>query len=140
MPVASVTLPDRGWDCGGAVTFWDDALGESLYPYRVYRGSYGALDQSNRSSLPGMDAESRDLLTVEQAANYLQLSQSSIRSYIRQGKLKAFRIAGKRKVLIPRDELLKLLEPAREWITEVITEDEDDDGPARNSRNSIGGK
>jgi len=60
-----------------------------------------------------MDAESRDLLTVEQAANYLQLSQSSIRSYIRQGKLKAFRVAGKRKVLIPRDELLKLLEPAR---------------------------
>ncbi|MBC8103483.1 MAG: helix-turn-helix domain-containing protein [Cytophagales bacterium] len=60
-----------------------------------------------------MEAESRDLLTVEQAANYLQLSQSSIRSYIRQGKLKAFRIAGKRKVLIPRDELLKLLEPAR---------------------------
>lgn len=60
-----------------------------------------------------MEAESRDLLTVEQAANYLQLSQSSIRSYIRQGKLKAFRVAGKRKVLIPRDELLKLLEPAR---------------------------
>ena len=68
-----------------------------------------------------MDAESRDLLTVEQAANYLQLSQSSIRSYIRQGKLKAFRIAGKRKVLIPRDELLKLLEPARSDIF-------DDDG------------
>ncbi len=66
-----------------------------------------------RSSIISMDAESRDLLTVEQAANYLQLSQSSIRSYIRQGKLKAFRVAGKRKVLIPRDELLKLLEPAR---------------------------
>jgi excisionase family DNA binding protein len=60
-----------------------------------------------------MDSESRDLLTVEQAAQYLQLSQSSIRSYIRQGKLNAFRIAGKRKVLIPRTELLKLLEPAR---------------------------
>lgn len=68
-----------------------------------------------------MDAESRDLLTVEQAANYLQLSQSSIRSYIRQGKLKAFRVAGKRKVLIPRDELLKLLEPAR---GELLDEDE----------------
>ena len=53
------------------------------------------------------------MLTVEQAAQYLQLSQSSIRSYIRQGKLNAFRIAGKRKVLIPRTELLKLLEPAR---------------------------
>ena len=60
-----------------------------------------------------MSLESRDLLTVEQAAEYLQLSQSSIRSYIRQGKLNAFRIAGKRKVLIPRTELLKLLEPAR---------------------------
>ena len=60
-----------------------------------------------------MESESRDLLTVEQAADYLQLSQSSIRSYIRQGKLNAFRIAGKRKVLIQRTELLKLLEPAR---------------------------
>lgn len=67
-----------------------------------------------------MDADNRDLLTVEQAAAYLQLSQSSIRSYIRQGKLKAFRVAGKRKVLIPRDELLKLLEPAR---GEAIDED-----------------
>ena len=60
-----------------------------------------------------MEQDSRDLLTVEQAAQYLQISQSSIRSYIRQGMLKAFRIAGKRKVLIPRTELLGLLEPAR---------------------------
>ena len=55
----------------------------------------------------------REWLTVEQAADYLQLSQSSIRSYIRQGRLEARRIAGKRKVLIHRSELLKLLEPAR---------------------------
>jgi excisionase family DNA binding protein len=60
-----------------------------------------------------MEMESRDLLTVEQAAQYLQVSQSSIRSYIRQGRLQAFRIAGKRKVLIPRSALLSLLEPAR---------------------------
>ncbi len=60
-----------------------------------------------------MDLDSRDLLTVEQAAQYLQVSQSSIRSYIRQGRLQAFRIAGKRKVLIPRTALLALLEPAR---------------------------
>ncbi|MBC8103931.1 MAG: helix-turn-helix domain-containing protein, partial [Cytophagales bacterium] len=44
-------------------------------------------------------------------AAHLQLSQSSIRSYMRQGKLRAFRVAGLRKVLIPRAELLKLLEP-----------------------------
>lgn len=60
-----------------------------------------------------MEMESRDLLTVEQAAQYLQVSQSSIRSYIRQGRLQAYRIAGKRKVLIPRSALLALLEPAR---------------------------
>lgn len=75
-----------------------------------------------------MDVEARDLLTVEQAAQYLQVSQSSIRSYIRQGRLQAFRIAGKRKVLIPRTALLALLEPARPEDVEVpttITEAED---------------
>ena len=57
--------------------------------------------------------EDREFLTVEQAASYLQLSTSSIRSYIREGKLKAFRVAGLRKVLIQRSDLLALLEPAR---------------------------
>jgi len=60
----------------------------------------------------GSDAP-QDLLTVEQAAAHLQVSPSSIRSYIREGRLKAFRVAGLRKVLIPRAELLALLEPAR---------------------------
>jgi len=59
--------------------------------------------------------ETRDLLTVEQAANHLQVSQSSIRGYIRTGRLKAFRIAGLRKVLIPREELMALLEPLTEF-------------------------
>nr|WP_309696220.1 helix-turn-helix domain-containing protein [Armatimonas sp.] len=59
------------------------------------------------------DGLGHDYLTVEQAANYLQLSTSSIRSYIRAGKLKAFRIAGRRKVLIQRADLIALLEPAR---------------------------
>jgi len=75
-----------------------------------------------------MESESRDLLTVEQAAAYLQLSQSSIRSYIRQGKLNAFRIAGKRKVLIPRTALLKLLEPAR--AQDIVPEGAPDAAPA----------
>ena len=39
------------------------------------------------------------------------ISPSSIPSYIRQGKLKAFRVAGLCKVLIARAELLALLEP-----------------------------
>jgi excisionase family DNA binding protein len=52
-----------------------------------------------------------DLLTVEQAAQLLQLSPSSIRSYIRQGTLKAFRIGGLRKVRIAHTDLLSLLQP-----------------------------
>lgn len=60
-----------------------------------------------------MEIELPDLFTIAQAARYLQVSQSSIRSYIRQGKMDAYRVAGKRKVLIPKGELLKLLVPAR---------------------------
>jgi excisionase family DNA binding protein len=74
-----------------------------------------------------MDLEARDLLTVEQAANYLQVSQSSIRSYIRQGRLQAYRIAGKRKVLIPRSALLALLEPARPEDVETTPEPDDEE-------------
>lgn len=73
-------------------------------------GHPGKQEEGNKDT--HADGEERQLLTVEQAAQYLQLSPSSIRSYIRQGKLKAFRIAGLRKVLIARAELLALLEPA----------------------------
>lgn len=61
-----------------------------------------------------MELDISDLYTIEQAAGFLRVSQSSIRSYIRQGKMNAFRVAGKRKVLIPKTELLKLLVPARD--------------------------
>jgi excisionase family DNA binding protein len=60
-----------------------------------------------------MNLDISDLFTIEQAAQYLKVSQSSIRSYIRQGKMDAYRVAGKRKVLIPRAELMRLLVPAR---------------------------
>ena len=86
-----------------------------------------------------MDLEARDLLTVEQAAQYLQVSQSSIRSYIRQGRLQAYRIAGKRKVLIPRSALLALLEPARpEDVDTDAASDETDvpEPPQRSTTNA----
>jgi len=60
-----------------------------------------------------MELEFSDLFTIEQAAQYLKVSQSSIRSYIRQGKMDAYRVAGKRRVLIPKAELMRLLVPAR---------------------------
>ena len=84
-----------------------------------------------------MELENRELLTVEQAADYLQLSQSSIRSYIRQGRLQAFRIAGKRKVLIPRTALVSLLEPARpEDVDSALMDDNDDDNNIPAKKNS----
>jgi excisionase family DNA binding protein len=69
-------------------------------------------DSRQPGNHPSDKSATRDLLTVEQAAYYLQLSPSSIRSYIRQGKLKAFRVAGLRKVLIASSSVLALLEPA----------------------------
>ena len=86
-----------------------------------------------------MDQEARDYLTVEQAAQFLQVSQSSIRSYIRQGRLQAFRIAGKRKVLIHRTALLDLLEPARpEDVDTALASngEEDEDPPEQRNRSN----
>jgi len=56
-------------------------------------------------------ASGHDLLTLEQAAQVLHISVSSLRCFIREGKLKAFRVAGLRKLLIPRRELMSLLVP-----------------------------
>ena len=65
------------------------------------------------TTIAGATLKASDLLSVGQAAAYLHLSVSCIRSYLRQGTLKGFRVAGLRKVLIPRHEILALLEPAR---------------------------
>lgn len=86
-----------------------------------------------------MELEARDLLTVEQAASYLQVSQSSIRSYIRQGRLQAFRIAGKRKVLIPRSALLALLEPARPEDVDAHSDADEDEDDSPGSKNGANG-
>ena len=71
------------------------------------------MNSSDRNDNIRSELDTREFLTVEQAASYLQLSISSIRLYMRQGRLKAFRVAGLRKVLIPRSELLALLEPTK---------------------------
>jgi excisionase family DNA binding protein len=72
---------------------------------------------------PSASASSQlELFTVEQAAQYLQLSTSTIRVYIRGGKLKAFRAAGIRKMLIKRSDILLLLQPAKHEQGVVPTE------------------
>jgi len=52
--------------------------------------------------------------TVKETAALLKLSERSIRRYIRQGKLKAYRVAGERELRIRGQDLLRLLEPVQE--------------------------
>ena len=53
---------------------------------------------------------SNEYLTREQAANYLQCTQSTINSYIRSGRLKAYRIIGKRKIYVHISDLRNLFD------------------------------
>ncbi|WP_395088043.1 helix-turn-helix domain-containing protein [Armatimonas sp.] len=49
-----------------------------------------------------------EYMTREQATNYLQYTQSTINAYIRSGRLKAYRIIGKRKLYVHYADLHKL--------------------------------
>ncbi len=49
--------------------------------------------------------------TVKETAALLKLSERSIRRYIHQGKLRAYRVAGTRELRIMGRDLLQLLEP-----------------------------
>ncbi|NLB94451.1 MAG: helix-turn-helix domain-containing protein [Armatimonadetes bacterium] len=53
-----------------------------------------------------------EVLTAKQAKDFLQISDSTLRRYIRKGKLKAYRLAGERDLRFRREDLLALLEPA----------------------------
>lgn len=52
-------------------------------------------------------------LTLEEAANRLNVSKSTLRNRIKSGSLPAQRLAGGRKLLIDASHLAALLEPAR---------------------------
>jgi len=54
---------------------------------------------------------SRELLTVDQAAEFLGVHHQTLRGYIKSGKLPAYRLAGEKVLRIKRDDLMSLLEP-----------------------------
>lgn len=56
-------------------------------------------------------ASSRELFTVDQAAEFLGLHHQTLRGYIKSGKLPAYRLAGEKVLRIKREDLLALLEP-----------------------------
>lgn len=53
----------------------------------------------------------RDYLSPEQAAEELGIHVQTLRTYVRSGKLPAFRLAGERSIRIRRADLHKVLEP-----------------------------
>lgn len=55
--------------------------------------------------------EVRELLSPDEAADFLGVHTQTVRGYIRSGKLPAHRIAGERAIRIRRRDLLDLLEP-----------------------------
>jgi excisionase family DNA binding protein len=54
---------------------------------------------------------SRELFTVDQAAEFLGIHHQTLRGYIKTGKLPAYRLAGEKVLRIKRDDLIALLEP-----------------------------
>lgn len=53
----------------------------------------------------------RELFTVDQAAEFLGVHHQTLRGYIKNGKLSAYRLAGEKVLRIKREDLMGLLEP-----------------------------
>lgn len=71
-----------------------------------------------------MAREATEVLTAKQAKDFLQISDSTLRRYIRKGKLKAYRLAGERDLRFRREDLLALLEPANGLLEAELATDE----------------
>lgn len=65
------------------------------------------------------DASGPDLMSVDQAAEFLGVHAQTVRNYIRSGKLTAYRLAGERVIRVLRKDLLALLEPLAPEETEL---------------------
>lgn len=52
-------------------------------------------------------------MTVEQVAEYLQISVTSVRRFKRQGKIKGYRIPGTRLMRYRRNEIERVMEKVR---------------------------
>lgn len=65
----------------------------------------------------------KELFSVQEAAEFLGLSVSTIRRYIRDGRLPAYRVAGERLLRVRRDDLKALLSPVFGEVFSKIKED-----------------
>jgi excisionase family DNA binding protein len=66
---------------------------------------------ANRDGAAGEKKSTREYLTPEEASEALGIHVQTMRAYIRNGRLPAFRLAGERAIRILRADLEKVLEP-----------------------------
>jgi excisionase family DNA binding protein len=71
--------------------------------------SIGHADAVLSHPLPGTDT--REYLTLQEAADFLRKGKSTIRLYVRQGKLPALQVDGRGPLLFRREDLEALLVP-----------------------------
>jgi excisionase family DNA binding protein len=93
-------------------------MGELKQEYGItsasWRGAVARIGVETNSAKaePGSEQKSaREYLTPEQAAGALGIHVQTMRGYIRDERLPAFRIAGERSIRILRSDLEKVLEP-----------------------------
>jgi len=61
-----------------------------------------------------MDGETpRAFLSVQEAAEFLRVSQTTIRRYISSGRLPAYRVGAERLIRIKHEDLVGLLSPIK---------------------------
>jgi excisionase family DNA binding protein len=63
------------------------------------------------SQAPSQSAESREYLTLQEAADLLRKGRSTIRLYVREGKLPALQVDGRGPLLFRREDLEAMLVP-----------------------------
>lgn len=69
-----------------------------------------------------MEQRQKELFSVQEAADCLGLSVSTVRRYIQDQRLAAYRVAGERVLRIRRDNLEALLAPVLEEDVHYISE------------------
>ena len=69
------------------------------------------LEPGEATSTTTLVGDGRYVFSPEQGADFLGVHTQTIRSYIRSGKLPAYRLAGERIIRITRADLLALLQP-----------------------------